>query len=110
MRCLTKCFACFIGGFERSQGSLKKESVFTSDRRNSDECEMDEIELPLFDFNTISMATDNFSEENKLGEGGFGSVYKVKWLYFKHLSRNPSPIISHSKIMNITKSACCMTG
>jgi hypothetical protein len=30
-----------------------------------------------FDFGTIRAATDNFSEENKLGQGGFGSVYKV---------------------------------
>ncbi|RZC46244.1 hypothetical protein C5167_039191 [Papaver somniferum] len=29
-----------------------------------------------FNFNMISSATDNFSEANKLGEGGFGPVYK----------------------------------
>ncbi|KAK9133579.1 hypothetical protein Scep_013107 [Stephania cephalantha] len=29
-----------------------------------------------FDFATIRSATDNFSDENKLGQGGFGSVYK----------------------------------
>ncbi|XP_026392433.1 cysteine-rich receptor-like protein kinase 10 isoform X2 [Papaver somniferum] len=28
------------------------------------------------DFNTIKLVTDNFSDNNKLGEGGFGSVYK----------------------------------
>ncbi|XP_059646556.1 receptor-like serine/threonine-protein kinase SD1-8 isoform X2 [Cornus florida] len=32
--------------------------------------------LPLFRFATIAAATDNFSAENKLGEGGFGPVYK----------------------------------
>ncbi|XP_074304325.1 cysteine-rich receptor-like protein kinase 44 [Silene latifolia] len=31
-----------------------------------------------FDFNTIEVATHNFSAENKLGEGGFGQVYKGK--------------------------------
>lgn len=36
-----------------------------------------DIELPLFDLYTISKATDNFSINNKLGEGGFGPVYKV---------------------------------
>ena len=36
-----------------------------------------EMELPLFDWKTIADATDNFSEKNKLGEGGFGSVFKV---------------------------------
>lgn len=34
-------------------------------------------ELPLFNFSCVVIATNNFSEENKLGEGGFGRVYKV---------------------------------
>lgn len=34
-------------------------------------------ELPLIDLGTIQYATSNFSLENKLGEGGFGTVYKV---------------------------------
>ncbi|KAG5620500.1 hypothetical protein H5410_005718, partial [Solanum commersonii] len=36
----------------------------------------EELDLPLFDFETISHATNNFSLINKLGEGGFGPVYK----------------------------------
>ncbi|KAF8057305.1 hypothetical protein N665_1261s0008 [Sinapis alba] len=39
-----------------------------------------DIELPTesvqFDLKTIESATNNFSEHNKLGEGGFGEVYK----------------------------------
>ncbi|XP_048612374.1 cysteine-rich receptor-like protein kinase 17 isoform X1 [Brassica napus] len=39
-----------------------------------------DIELPTesvqFDLKTIEAATNNFSEHNKLGEGGFGEVYK----------------------------------
>ena len=35
-------------------------------------------DLPLFSFNFVATSTDNFSEENKLGEGGFGPVYKVR--------------------------------
>ncbi|KAK7412246.1 hypothetical protein VNO78_03697 [Psophocarpus tetragonolobus] len=35
-------------------------------------------EFPLFNFSCISIATNNFSEENKLGQGGFGPVYKGK--------------------------------
>ncbi|KAE8692217.1 Receptor-like serine/threonine-protein kinase SD1-8 [Hibiscus syriacus] len=33
-------------------------------------------ELPLFDFVTIASVTNNFSDSNKIGTGGFGLVYK----------------------------------
>ncbi|PHT53746.1 hypothetical protein CQW23_08208 [Capsicum baccatum] len=33
-------------------------------------------EFPVVKLNIIRAATENFSEENKLGEGGFGPVYK----------------------------------
>ncbi|XP_048439971.1 PR5-like receptor kinase isoform X3 [Pyrus x bretschneideri] len=35
-------------------------------------------ELRIYDFDSILVATDNFSTENKLGQGGFGPVYKGK--------------------------------
>ncbi|KAK3000459.1 hypothetical protein RJ639_021060 [Escallonia herrerae] len=35
------------------------------------------IELTFFDLDAIKAATDNFSPPNKLGQGGFGPVYKV---------------------------------
>jgi len=31
----------------------------------------------MFDLFTIATATDNFFNANKIGEGGFGLVYKV---------------------------------
>lgn len=34
-------------------------------------------DLIVFSYLTIKLATDKFSKNNKLGEGGFGSVYKV---------------------------------
>lgn len=37
-------------------------------------------ELPLFEYQVLAAATDNFAITNKLGEGGFGSVYKVSLL------------------------------
>lgn len=33
-------------------------------------------EFSVFEFDQVLEATSNFSEENKLGEGGFGAVYK----------------------------------
>lgn len=34
-------------------------------------------DLIVFSYLTLKVATNNFSKENKLGEGGFGVVYKV---------------------------------
>lgn len=34
-------------------------------------------ELPLFRFKDLVVATNEFSDRNKLGQGGFGLVYKV---------------------------------
>lgn len=38
---------------------------------------VDTPDFPIFSFNTVALATGNFAEENKLGHGGFGTVYKV---------------------------------
>nr|CAB3458198.1 unnamed protein product [Digitaria exilis] len=37
------------------------------------------IDSLLLDISTLRAATDNFAENNRLGEGGFGAVYK--WVY-----------------------------
>lgn len=37
-------------------------------------------DLKIISFECIVNATRNFSSENKLGEGGFGPVYKVQTL------------------------------
>lgn len=37
----------------------------------------EDLELPLVDLAVIFKATDGFSINNKLGEGGFGAVYMV---------------------------------
>nr|CAB3461098.1 unnamed protein product [Digitaria exilis] len=43
---------------------------------HGDEEEMRSSEPLMYDLNTLRAATENFSEDNKLGEGGFGPVYK----------------------------------
>jgi hypothetical protein len=43
---------------------------------------IESVESMLIDISTLRAATGGFAESNKLGEGGFGSVYKV--LMTKH--------------------------
>ncbi|XVF04254.1 hypothetical protein REPUB_Repub05bG0066800 [Reevesia pubescens] len=58
-----------------------------------EEREKEEMELPIYNFATIVNATNNFCVKNKLGEGGFGPVYKGtlvegKDIAVKRLSKN----------------------
>ncbi|KAK9064213.1 hypothetical protein SSX86_015593 [Deinandra increscens subsp. villosa] len=61
----------------------------------------DELDLPLFDFRTLVIATNNFSDANKLGQGGFGYVYKGvmegQVVAVKRLSRTSSQGIEEFK-------------
>ncbi|KAG7585001.1 Protein kinase domain [Arabidopsis thaliana x Arabidopsis arenosa] len=38
--------------------------------------QVDTPDLPIFSFESVASATGDFAEENKLGQGGFGTVYK----------------------------------
>ncbi|XP_054795176.1 G-type lectin S-receptor-like serine/threonine-protein kinase At1g11410 [Prosopis cineraria] len=58
----------FVWNKKRVQ-SRHIEHVFAGHQNNNSD-------LPLFDLSDIIAATDNFSETNKLGQDGFGSVYK----------------------------------
>ncbi|CAL5183335.1 unnamed protein product [Lathyrus oleraceus] len=40
--------------------------------------QLSKTKLPFYNFSCMSAATNNFSEQNKLGQGGFGPVYKGK--------------------------------
>nr|CAB3458265.1 unnamed protein product [Digitaria exilis] len=47
------------------------------DRNLEDESgQNNDLNVTLFDMATIAFSTDNFATSNKLGEGGFGTVYK----------------------------------
>ncbi|KAM4113028.1 hypothetical protein ACJW30_05G186800 [Castanea mollissima] len=46
----------------------------------------DSGEMHYFNLNTILTATNNFSDMNKLGEGGFGPVYKGKLINGKEIA------------------------
>jgi hypothetical protein len=42
-------------------------------------------ELPLFSYGSVSAVTNNFSAMNKIGEGGYGPVYKVRYIFLMNL-------------------------
>ena len=46
----------------------------------------EDLDLPIFDFGIIAAGTDNFAAVNKLGDGGFGPVYKVNIFYFNRVT------------------------
>ncbi|GLU09099.1 hypothetical protein SLE2022_259750 [Rubroshorea leprosula] len=97
-------------------------------RRNgtSNEEQTEDIELSLFELDVISRATNDFSSHNKLGEGGFGPVYKGtlpdgKEIAVKRLSRssgqglvefkNEVALIAKLQHRNLVKLlGCCIQG
>ncbi|CAN1775118.1 G-type lectin S-receptor-like serine/threonine-protein kinase At4g27290 [Linum perenne] len=63
----------FLYWRRRIQG--KRESIFRRDNHSKQGGD-DEMDLQMYDRATIVKATNNFSLDNKLGQGGFGPVYK----------------------------------
>ncbi|KAL1325445.1 hypothetical protein AAHE18_13G161600 [Arachis hypogaea] len=84
-----------------------------------------DVDLPIFDFSVLAKATDNFSSNKKLGEGGFGPVYKAtingQELAVKRLSKksgqgseefkNEVVLIAKLQHRNLVKLlGCCIQG
>ncbi|WJX43814.1 hypothetical protein P8452_30867 [Trifolium repens] len=75
--------------FKKDKGNIQRNvrgKFYDSERHVKDLIDMEGleendnegIEVPYFDFESILIATDDFSDANKLGKGGFGPVYKGK--------------------------------
>ena len=72
---------CFMIEMRHSTNSDSADSTLTCFEDSPSRRDLDgtrrNSNFPLFDLRTIIAATDNFSIANKLGQGGFGPVYKV---------------------------------
>ncbi|GMY37160.1 G-type lectin S-receptor-like serine/threonine-protein kinase At1g11330 [Fagus crenata] len=104
--------------FNRGEAHKK----FSSDNLNQVKVQ----ELPLFNFEKLAIATNNFHISNKLGQGGFGPVYRGKLLdgqeiAVKRLSRasgqgleefmNEVEVISKLQHRNLVRLlGCCVEG
>nr|GME12034.1 putative receptor-like protein kinase At4g00960 [Ipomoea batatas] len=71
---------------------LRKRQKRKQKNDNDSVDEVSVVEFLKYEFGTIKKATNNFSDSNKIGQGGFGPVYKGKLnghdVAVKRLSRN----------------------
>ncbi|GAA0185903.1 transmembrane signal receptor [Lithospermum erythrorhizon] len=56
--------------------SWRRKTRHKGGQQGSEVTEKENLELPLFNIVTVTKATQSFSNANKIGEGGFGPVYK----------------------------------
>ncbi|XP_059660454.1 G-type lectin S-receptor-like serine/threonine-protein kinase At1g11330 [Cornus florida] len=132
------CIYLFWRWMARPQGKKKKSEILLSKRGEENlDCsnqsmlgdylnQMKFEELPLFSFEKLANATDKFDVANKLGQGGFGPVYKGKLpsgqdIAVKRLSRssgqgqeefmNEVVVISQLQHRNLVRLlGCCVEG
>ncbi|KAI8525289.1 hypothetical protein RHMOL_Rhmol13G0219200 [Rhododendron molle] len=121
----------------KQKGMTKKRWFQLEKRSSSTECSTELLfedimnqakleEVPLFKFENLVIATENFDKNNKLGHGGFGLVYKGKLhdgqeIAVKRLSRssgqgleefmNEVVVISKLQHRNLIRLlGCCVEG
>ncbi|ESW05631.1 hypothetical protein PHAVU_011G196200 [Phaseolus vulgaris] len=76
------CFSVYCFWFRKRTRSGRKtggripDTIRLSSYHNVQTDETLNPDVPIIPLNTILQSTDNFSEASKLGEGGFGPVYK----------------------------------
>jgi Mg2+/citrate symporter len=61
----------------RRKKKRSKKTIPASDQNYTNESGKEDTELSSYSMSIIAKSTNNFSVNNKLGEGGFGPVYKV---------------------------------
>ncbi|XP_028105305.1 G-type lectin S-receptor-like serine/threonine-protein kinase RKS1, partial [Camellia sinensis] len=78
MLLLGLCIMLYVRKRKKKNLQLHTEGNLAHNSKQSytNQIEKEDLELPLFDFATIANSTNQFSIDNKLGEGGFGPVYK----------------------------------
>ncbi|GJT89481.1 G-type lectin S-receptor-like serine/threonine-protein kinase [Tanacetum coccineum] len=69
-------FIAIVCAWNKKKRSLVETPAQTIDKEYSMEIHEDDTELSYFSLTTISKSTNDFSDDNKLGEGGFGPVYR----------------------------------
>ncbi|KMT01832.1 hypothetical protein BVRB_9g210230 [Beta vulgaris subsp. vulgaris] len=85
--------------WRRTMQRGKSERISNRYKLNVGQLELQEP--PLYTYDLLRYATDNFDENNKLGEGGFGPVYKIQNSY--HTPENLH--LPNGRLLQRTKAA-----
>lgn len=72
------CMLLYFWKRKKNNERLRTEEsdIQRSRQGHSNQSQKEDLELSMFEFDKIASCTNNFSADNKLGEGGFGPVHK----------------------------------